>query len=137
MIEFEMPEASRQMIREFTLALGSMGRVAGASLEDILTTIKNLVQEETPVGETGNLKAGWSSVSQVAGGYSFENRVPYAYVPEEGRYRGEGPRTIRSGGRVYSSQAPEGMTTPVLTNEALINRSILFVLSRITEALEG
>jgi len=137
MIHFEIPKESLEVLERFTTALRDMPEVAEGALSDVLTTIKNLVQEETPVGETGDLKSGWSSISQVAGGYSFENRTPYAYVIEEGKFRGVGPRTVRTGDGIFSRQAPKGMTGPVLSDDAAINRSILFVLERITRALEG
>lgn len=136
MIEFTLSEISKKLIRDFSVSLTHLGKLAEVPLEDVLITIRNLVQAETPVGKTERLKREWSSVSQVAGGFSFENRVPYAYVIEEGRYRGEGPRTVRSADGIYSRQAPEGMTSPVLTNEVLINQSIKFILNQITEILE-
>lgn len=136
MIEYTIPAQSIKLIKTFSASLRSLGAVAGASIEDVLLTIRNLVQEETPVGETGDLKKGWSSISQVDGGFSFENRVPYAYVVEEGRYRGEGARTIRTEDGVFSRQAPEGMTAPVLQDDAVLNKSILFVLNQVMAALE-
>jgi hypothetical protein len=78
--------------------------------------IRSAVQEATPVGKTGTAKKSWTIVERDSTGYSFGNSAPYSHVLEAGSPLGgrpwasSGPKTVTEDGRVYSSQAPGGIT---------------------------
>jgi len=83
--------------------------------------LKTMVQGDTPVGigpTKGQLKSGWSGVTEGYGGFTFQNPVPYAAVLERGLYPGVGPRTVKTGKGIFSRQAPDGMTAAITEAEA-------------------
>lgn len=89
----------------------------------VASRIRDAVKLATPIGnrgKPGTTRKAWTPVKRDEGGYSFENPLiqiksleygskigkrPWPSVPD---YR---PRTVYNHGRVYSSQAPEGITT--------------------------
>lgn len=98
----------------------------------VAARVRSAVQKSTPVGES--LSAGqskrtrdsWTPVKKDEGGYSFQNPLVQAYSLEYGSKRGKrpwpsvpetNPRTVYTRGRVYSSQAPEGITTKANVDE--------------------
>ena len=93
----------------------------------------------TPVGEdpdhAGTLKGSWVGVTQVAGGASFGNVAPYANILEEGLYKGTGPRTIKAGSGVYSTQAIGGMIEPFVQSEDFLDQMADRIANKLLEKL--
>lgn len=83
------------------------------------TAYINSPVDDTPQADNIQMKAMWSDVYQVNGGFAFGNSAPYAYVLEYGLYPGIGKRTVAGhyAGKdtgwnsygVFSSQAVGGM----------------------------
>lgn len=112
------------------------------ALKDAQTTIKNKIQANTPIGITrtsGNLNRGWSNIKKVKGGFSFQNRTPYAEVLELGKYKGIGPRT-ESGSRkgrfgIFSQQAGGGILQPIVEDQVFVNDLVNFVANEMLKQL--
>lgn len=65
--------------------------------------------------ETGHFYSKWKIVNQGEGSIAFENQTEYAGVIDRGGYRGVGSRTVKGrGGGIFSRQAPEGITYPII-----------------------
>jgi hypothetical protein len=81
----------------------------------VAAKVRGAMKESTPV-ETGATKRSWTPVRKVAGGYSFSNVKIQSYFLEYGSEAGKRPwpspglRTVYYEGRVYSSQAPKGIS---------------------------
>jgi hypothetical protein len=102
----EFPKLSEGQISKLTRSVASRVRAA--------------VIAATPVGNRPlkgrkRTKKSWTAIRKGDGGYSFENPTVQSWFLEHGSEMGERPwptprsRTIYSEGRVYSSQAPEGI----------------------------
>jgi hypothetical protein len=112
------------------------------ALKDAQTTIKAKIQGNTPIGITktsGNLHKGWSNIKKVSGGFSFQNRTPYAEVLELGSYKGIGPRT-QSGSRkgqfgIFSQQAGGGILQPIVEDQVFVDNLVNFVANEILKQL--
>jgi hypothetical protein len=89
-------------------------------------SIKDELEKQSPVGETGHFKESWklSTVSDTK--IEITNTAPYSPAIEFGSMPGHPPwpsagrRTVRSAGRVWSSQAVGGMSR-VITDSFLDN----------------
>lgn len=93
----------------------------------VASRVREAVQIATPRGDRPldprqekRTKDSWTPVRKDEGGYSFENPLVQSWFLEYGSKVGErpwprvpekNPRTVYFKGRVYSSQAPEGITT--------------------------
>jgi len=85
-----------------------------------------LAQLRSPVGmeNGGRFKGAWQvndyRATGLVAGIIISNPMPYAGVLEHGSKEGQkpwphaGPRTVNSGGKVFSSQAPGGVLGPIL-----------------------
>ena len=89
----------------------------------VAARVKSAVVSATPIGDrpldprqSKRTKRSWTAVRKDAGGYSFSNPVVQAKFLEQGSAIGARPwptaraRTVYNKGRVYSSQAPQGIT---------------------------
>ena len=89
----------------------------------VASRVRAAVKSATPKGDRPldprqdkRTRDSWTPVRKDEGGYSFENPLVQAYFLEYGSKRGQRPwptareRTVYNRGRVYSSQAPEGIT---------------------------
>jgi len=85
----------------------------------VATRIRAAVVEATPIGNrknSGATKEAWTPIVKEEGGYSFSNPTVQSIFLEYGSIAGKRPwphaktRTIYYHGRIYSSQAPRGMT---------------------------
>lgn len=94
----------------------------------VASRVRAAVIDATPIGDRPlkgrrRTKKSWTPVRKDEGGYSFSNPTPQAWVLEHGSKVGKKPwptarsRTVYSEGRVYSSQAPQGITTKARTEE--------------------
>jgi hypothetical protein len=108
--------------KEFTslakrLTEGNISRI----LRSVTSRVRQSVIKATPVGDRPlkgrkRTKNQWTPIRKDEGGYSFENPAVQAPVLEYGSVSGKRPwptpkmRTVYRKGRVYSSQAPEGIT---------------------------
>jgi hypothetical protein len=120
--------------------LGRVPAAARAGVLDALNSLRDLVRGRTPY-KSGHLKGSWSNVEFLDGGLSYSGEfgtgVDYAEILEHGLYPRVGQRTIESGGRIYSRQAPGGMIEPILENPALVDAAIDLVLNQIIRGLES
>jgi len=80
----------------------------------------------TPV-DTGTLKSMWID-QKVKGGVSVGNVMPYAPTLEEGLYTKAGAKTIDMGNGIYSTQAKQGMITPMVENPDVLNQISILVI---------
>lgn len=89
----------------------------------VASRVRQAIQGATPVGDrpldprqSRRTRDSWTAVKKDSGGYSFSNPLVQAKFLESGSPIGERPwptarsRTVYSQGKVYSSQAPEGIT---------------------------
>jgi|ADurb_Leu_01_Slu_FD_contig_111_60659_length_1004_multi_2_in_0_out_0_3 hypothetical protein len=94
--------------------------------------LRSEAQSRTPV-DTGALKGSWSEVAMTEGGYSFSNPLPYAGIIETGGYAREGPKTVMSGGAIYSKQAVGGILGPMIENEIILQKVTDIITKAIVE----
>lgn len=94
----------------------------------VASRVRKAVIAATPVGNKPlkgrkRTKASWTAIRKDEGGYSFENPTPQARPLEYGSEAGESPwpsaksRTVYNDGRIYSSQAPEGILAKAKADE--------------------
>lgn len=113
-----MLEISVELIGEDLpdLTKGQISRIT----RSVAARVRNAMVKNTPVGlgpSKGETKRSWTGVRKTEGGYSFENTAIQSLSLELGSASGKRPwpnartRTIYSEGRIYSSQAPAGITT--------------------------
>ncbi len=92
----------------------------------VAARVKQAIISATPIGDRPldsrqqkRTRDSWTAVTKDEGGYSFSNPLVQAWFLEHGSKIGERPwpsvpekrpRTVYTKGRVYSSQAPEGIT---------------------------
>jgi hypothetical protein len=86
----------------------------------VASRVRQAIIAATPVGDRPpdprRAKSSWTAVKKDEGGYSFSNPLIQTKFLEKGSPIGERPwpsakrRTVYSGDRVYSSQAPQGIT---------------------------
>lgn len=80
----------------------------------VASQVRKAVVQATPK-DSGAAKRSWTPVRKTTGGYSFNNPLDYAHVLEYGSEPGKrpwpsaGPKTVLSGGKIYSAQAPGGI----------------------------
>jgi hypothetical protein len=91
--------------------------------------LKSKIEIRSPV-DTGAFRADWDIKftgprSKTVLSAKIFNRMPYAPPIELGSTPGqkpwprEGSKTVKQAGRIYSSQAPGGVVTPILDDEAV------------------
>jgi len=94
----------------------------------VASRVRQAVIDSTPVGNRPlkgrrRTKASWTGIRKGEGGYSFENPTPQAWHLEYGSQAGQKPwpsaksRTVYNDGKIYSSQAPEGITAKAKVEE--------------------
>lgn len=99
----------------------------------VASRVRDAVILATPVGDrpldprqAKRTRDSWTPVRKDEGGYSFSNPNVQTWFLEHGSKIGERPwpsvpekrpRTVYTKGRVYSSQAPEGITAKANVNE--------------------
>lgn len=118
--------------------LGDVPQVFDIAVNDVATTLRNLVIGRTPIGvkpHGGTLKKSWSNVSRTSTGFTFGTGLDYAQILEEGLYPSAGPRTIEVEGGVYSRQAEGGIIGPLLRDETLLNRIATSVVETVQREL--
>lgn len=108
----------------------------------VASKVRAAVQESTPK-KTGTTAKAWTPVRKDEGGYSFSNPLVQSYFLEYGSEAGKRPwpranlRTVYTRGRVYSSQAPEGITA-LADVEALAQRVATQLMEElIAEKVDG
>jgi hypothetical protein len=88
-------------------------------VRSVAARLRKEVVAATPVGNragAGTTKRSWTPVRKVEKGYSFGNPTIQSWFLEHGSQAGERPwpnprsRTVFNHGRIYSSQAPEGIS---------------------------
>jgi len=102
-------------------------RVSQTQLSTFGFQLVALAMVKSPV-DTGRFRAAWQMQSFVPSGtiagVIITNNTHYAGVLERGSKKGRkpwpnaGPKTVARGGRIYSSQAPGGVLTPALPEQA-------------------
>lgn len=103
-------------------------------LFDFMRTTLGEVQRHTPHW-TGALQRSWTEETTERG-FLIGTDLPYAIVLEEGRYPRPGPRTIASGGKVFSRQAVGGIIKPIYDDQKLIDKCLDFVIEQIKKQIE-
>ncbi len=101
------------------------------ALRKFMIDFKTAAELRSPVGETGDFRGDWS-INDVGAGEvnviaasSLTNTRPYADPLEYGSLLGKkpwasaGPKTVVKNGRVWSSQAPEGVATYIIDDEGI------------------
>jgi len=124
--------------------LGDFPKLTPGQLSRLVRSVASDLRKEivssTPVGNrkgAGSTRRSWTPVRKDEEGYSFQNPTIQSWFLEHGSEAGKRPwprprsRTVFSHGRVYSSQAPEGISAKAdadkVVEEAtirLINRII-------------
>ena len=110
----ELPDLSEGQISKLTRSVAARVRKA---------VIANTPVGNRPLSGRKRVKYSWTPVRKDEGGYSFGNPAIAARFLEFGSELGERPwptprsRTVYNEGRVYSSQAPEGITTKAKADE--------------------
>lgn len=105
--------------------------------EATINIVRGLVIERTPVGDPktdwhyGQLKASWSTIQKTEGGFSFSTGIPYAVILEKGLYKNVGPRTVAAADGIFSSQAPGGIVTPIVTDPKLMAYIVNSIVSKL------
>jgi len=103
-------------LRLFAQAYPKMVKsVIEESKADVESYLLDLIKEGTPV-ETGKTKRAWTSTKR-KGGLSFRNPKVSAKVLDRGLYPGVGPKTVKTGSGIFSTQAPEGILNPIVKSE--------------------
>jgi len=81
----------------------------------VASKVRSAVKNSTPKA-TGETRKSWTPVRKTEGGYSFGSSLVQMYTLEYGSPAGKKPwpsvglRTVYFEGRIYSSQAPKGIT---------------------------
>jgi len=100
---------------------GVIKKSMAATMKEVHKVFLAALRASTPVGiatTSPKLRPAWRTKQRGAYKYSFINPMSYAYIVDEGRFRGIGPRTVRGpvyppdGRGIFSSQAPRGITYP-------------------------
>lgn len=136
----------RTLINRLAMRIGRASDVVATSLRDVSLSMKKVAQGFTPV-DTGKAKKSWRTLPvEIRNRTQFETGVentatssrgfPYPAVLDSGSGVGSkpwprpGPRTIRAaspagGSRIYSRQAPGGISNRVLETirpEDIVNK---------------
>lgn len=148
-----------QVLLQYPGTLKQLNRIfRGAinlGIQDTLRTLKARVMDRTPVGwkykagrktkankrykgaqgkgrlvKSGYLKGQWQT-ENTGNGWILRNDTPYAYVLEEGRYKGVGPRTVATSGGIFSRQAPGGIIKPIFDDDKIIDRVVDVIIFEI------
>jgi hypothetical protein len=142
MISFKIePGELRKVLKD----LDVVPEAVEAGLEKVANEIRARVIDATPVDSMGSpggtLKAGWGELEKVGSwgqtdkhepGLTFENRVPYGEILEEGLYPGVGRRTIKTTEGIFSRQAPGGIMGPIVGDQNILD----FVRDLFVQAIE-
>jgi hypothetical protein len=110
---------------------------------EVIQEIQTKVIGRTPIGDTrtdphaGQLITSWGHIQESDVSFSFSTDVPYAIILEKGLYTGVGPRTVPFEGGIFSSQAPGGMVTPIVTDPNLIKEVVRMLIERISKTVGG
>ena len=94
----------------------------------LASRVRQAVIDATPIGNRPlkgrkRTKKSWTPVRKDEGGYSFSNPTVQSWFLEHGSEAGKRPwpnpreRTVYNEGRVYSSQAPEGILAKAKAEE--------------------
>jgi hypothetical protein len=97
-------------------------------VRSVASRVRDAVIAATPVGNRPlkgrkRTKKSWTGIRKDEGGYSFDNPTVQSWFLEHGSEAGERPwpnareRTIYNEGRIYSSQAPEGILAKAKADE--------------------
>jgi len=103
----------------------------------IASRVRKLVIGATPK-DTGEARKSWTGVRKIEGGYSFISGSPYIGALEYGSEPGQAPwprpreKTVLQEGRIYSKQAPGG-----ITENADIDAAINDIVGEVLEMLFG
>jgi len=109
-------------------------RAVKLGLFDFMRTMLGEVQRHTPHWK-GILQKSWTEESTDTG-FVIGTDISYAIVLEEGKYPRPGPRTVASGGKVFSRQAVGGIIKPIYEDQTLIDRCLDFVIEQIKKQIE-
>jgi hypothetical protein len=114
--------------------------------EDTRRVLLRRIKSNTPIGETGDLWAGWDVVADRYG-FTIENDVPYAQYVEFGgppslgegysNWPNAGPRTVDTGGHIWSRQAVGGMLGPVVSDKEWLTRVVARIADHIQREIES
>jgi hypothetical protein len=124
-------------------ALADFPAAIRAAVQDSAITFRKMALGNSPVGDPkkdphyGQFKGSWSDITYEAGGWSFENLTPYGEVLDLGGYRGVGPRTVASTGGIFSRQAPYGVLSPLLADEALKEAIMNGIVDKLSQVMRG
>jgi hypothetical protein len=128
-------DVNKETMGQLEKMFAQFPKAAESILRDFAITVRRMLQGRTPVGKkyvkksdrkskkskpyvpSGKLKASWQGPVKEGDSWVVYTGLPYAYILEEGRYPGVGPRTVSAVGGVYSSQAPGGMIGPMLADQ--------------------
>lgn len=133
----ELNIQSPVLLEAMSRLLERLPEVAGESLPDVATTLRNLAKGGSPVA-SGDFKGSWSDVQATEGGaLSFENPTEYGPYLEYGLYPGVGPRTIEQGGQIYSRQAPGGILGPMMEDQTVLDDAINSLVNEIIRRMEA
>ena len=120
--------------------LGNVDKYVGGVARNVMSKhifdAYRQIQRISPVGSSdrknytgGSYRAAWQIETKTGSGVIFEarltNNLPYAYPLDYGSPVGKkpwpsaGPKTVENKGKVYSKQAPKGVSTTVFTDSFL------------------
>lgn len=97
--------------------------------------VYDLLVEGTPK-DSGKTRKAWSSVATEYG-LSFYNTEVSAYVLEEGKFSGVGPKTVQTGEGIFSTQAPEGIINPIMKDDKELGKIADLLLEEMLKSVRA
>lgn len=128
-VQIDGAEAVLRVLRSIPGAIDSGVEMSAA-------TLRKLAVGGTPY-RTGRLKRMWGRVERRRGGFSFTNPLSYARILEEGLYTQVGPRTIATSAGIFSRQAPEGILSPLVSDDATLRRVAELIVKELVRGIES
>lgn len=116
--------ASQEELQELAQYLGAFPKEIQSIIDESKGKLKDhlhdLLVEGTPQ-DSGKTRKAWSSV-ETEYGLSFFNTEVSAYVLEEGKFSGVGPKTVQTSSGIFSKQAPEGIIQPIMNDDKQLGK---------------
>ena len=129
--------------KEFQTYLNSLPKKIETALAethtDIVNQYENVLRLHSPI-DKGKLKASWihqtlwnqydaetiiENIAEGSNGFRYGHSIEFGSTPGSLPWKSVGKRTVMFSGRIYSSQAPGGMTQHIDDNEVLISAKYL------------
>lgn len=116
--------ASQEDLQEIARYLGAYPHEIKSIVNESKGKLQEYVHEALVEGtpsDSGKTRKAWSSV-ETEYGLSFYNTEISAYVLEEGKFSGVGPKTVMTSEGIFSKQAPEGIIAPIMKDPKKLSK---------------